>query len=102
AFAVFVLIVVARPADEDHQYGHDKAEYFSSGLEGGLILIAAIGIAIAAVERLVHPRPLEQLGVGLAVSFVASAINFAVARILLAAGRAHESITLEADAHHLM
>src|SRR5688572_33226138 len=59
AFAAFVLTVIARPADEDHQYGHDKAEYFSSGLEGGLIFVAAIGIGIAAIERLMHPRPLE-------------------------------------------
>jgi cation diffusion facilitator family transporter len=100
--ALIALTIASRPADEDHPYGHDKAEYFSSGLEGGLILIAAIGIGIAAVERLLHPRALDEIGVGLAVSFVASAINFAVARVLLAAGRAHESITLEADARHLM
>jgi cation diffusion facilitator family transporter len=96
------LTIAARPADEDHQYGHDKAEYFSSGLEGGMILIAAVGIAVAAVDRLFHPRPVEQLGLGLAISLVASIVNFVVARILLAAGRQHESITLEADAHHLM
>ena len=102
AFAVFVLIVVARPADEDHQYGHDKAEYFSSGLEGGLILVAAVGIGIAAVERLLNPRPLDQLGVGLALTVLATLINLAVARLLLAAGRRHDSITLEADGHHLM
>ena len=97
-----MLIVVARPADEDHQYGHDKAEYFSSGLEGGLILVAALGIGIAAIERLVHPRPLDQLGFGLALTLVASLINLGVARVLLAAGRRHDSITLEADGHHLM
>jgi cation diffusion facilitator family transporter len=102
AFAVFILIVIARPADEDHQYGHDKAEYFSSGLEGGLILVAAVAIGIAAVERLMHPRPLEQLGIGLVLTFVASLINLAIARVLLAAGRRHDSITLEADGHHLM
>jgi cation diffusion facilitator family transporter len=102
AFAVFVLIVVARPADEDHQYGHDKAEYFSSGLEGGLILVAAVGIGVAAVERLMHPRPLEHLGEGLAFTLLASLINFAIARVLLAAGRKHDSITLEADGHHLL
>lgn len=96
------LTIAARPADEDHQYGHDKAEYFSSGLEGGMILIAALAIAVAAVERLLHPRPVEQLGLGLAVSLVASIVNFVVARILLTAGRQHESITLEADARHLM
>src|SRR5688500_16381497 len=102
AFAVFVLIVVARPADEDHQYGHDKAEYFSSGLEGGLILVAAVLIGITAVERLLHPRPLDQLGAGLALTLVASLINLGIARVLLSAGRRHDSITLEADGHHLM
>lgn len=102
AFAVFILIVIARPADEDHQYGHDKAEYFSSGLEGGLILVAAVAIGIAAIERLLHPRPLDQLGVGLVLTLVATLINLAIARVLLAAGRRHDSITLEADGHHLM
>ena len=100
--ALIALTVAAHPADEDHQYGHDKAEYFSSGLEGGLILVAAVGIAAAAIERLIHPRELEQLGIGLTLSFVASTINFVVSRILLAASRAYESIALEADAHHLM
>jgi cation diffusion facilitator family transporter len=100
--ALIVLTIAARPADEGHPYGHDKAEYFSSGLEGGMILIAALGIAVAAVDRLLHPRPLEHLGLGLTVSLVASAINFVVARILLAAGAQHDSITLEADGRHLM
>src|SRR4051812_1441943 len=100
--ALFALTVVARPADEDHPFGHDKAEYFSSGLEGGLILIAAIAIAAAAVNRLLHPQPLGPLGIGLAVSFVASVINFVVARILLRAAQRHHSIALEADARHLM
>ena len=97
-----VLTVAARPPDEDHPYGHDKAEYFSSGVEGGMIFIAALGIVAAAVERLVHPRPLEQLGLGVSISLVASIINFAVARVLMAASRHHDSITLEADARHLM
>jgi cation diffusion facilitator family transporter len=96
------LTIAARPADEGHPYGHDKAEYFSSGLEGGMILIAAVGIAWAAVDRLLDPRPIEALGLGLAISLVASAVNFVVARVLLAAGRQHDSITLEADARHLM
>jgi cation diffusion facilitator family transporter len=96
------LTIAARPADEDHPYGHDKAEYFSSGLEGGLILIAAAGIAVAAIDRLLHPRAIEQMGVGLGISAAASIVNFVVARVLLAAGRQHDSITLEADAHHLM
>ena len=96
------LTIAARPADEDHPYGHDKAEYFSSGLEGGLIVIAAVGIAWAAIDRLLHPRELEQMGLGLAVSFAASVVNFAVARILRRAALQHDSITLEADARHLM
>ena len=100
--ALVVLTIAARPADEDHPYGHDKAEYFSSGFEGGMILIAALGIAGAAIDRLLHPQPLQQLGLGLSVSLIASVINFVVARILLTAGRRHDSITLEADAHHLM
>ena len=99
---LIALTIAARPADADHPYGHDKAEYFSSGLEGGLILIAAAGIAWAAIDRLLHPRAIEQLGLGLAISLVASIVNFVVARILLTASRQHESITLEADARHLM
>src|SRR5688572_16431521 len=76
AVAVVVLVIVARPADQDHQYGHDKAEYFSSGLEGGLILVAAVAIAWAAIERLLNPRPLEHLGLGLGLSVIASILNF--------------------------
>ena len=102
AVAVVVLVIVARPADEDHQYGHDKAEYFSSGLEGGLILVAAFAIAWAAIERLLHPQPLQHLGLGLGLSVIASILNFVIARILLSAGRRYDSITLEADGHHLM
>lgn len=97
-----VLTIAARPPDEEHPYGHDKAEYFSSGVEGGMIFIAALGIVAAAIERLIHPRPLEQLGLGLSISLVASIINFAVARVLMTAARQHDSITLEADARHLM
>jgi cation diffusion facilitator family transporter len=99
---LIALMIAARPADEDHPYGHDKAEYFSSGLEGGLILIAAAGIAWAAIERLLNPRDIAQMGLGLAISFVASVVNFAVARVLYGAARQHDSISLEADAHHLM
>ena len=99
--ALSMLIVAARPADEDHSYGHSKAEYFSSGVEGTLILIAALSIAAAAVRRLLVPQPLEQVGIGLAVSAGASAINLAVAIILLRAGKQHSSITLEANAQHL-
>ena len=99
--ALSMLIVAARPADEDHTYGHSKAEYFSSGVEGTLILIAALSIAAAAVRRLLVPQSLEQVGIGLAVSAGASAINLAVAIILLRAGKQHHSITLEANAQHL-
>ncbi len=100
--ALAMLTIAARPADDSHAYGHGKAEYFSSGFEGLLILFAALGIAVAAIGRLLEPRPLEQVGIGLLVSLLATAINLVTARILLAAGRAHRSITLEADAHHLM
>lgn len=100
--ALGMLSIAARPPDESHLYGHGKAEYFSSSLEGLLILAAAGGIAWTAIQRLIHPRELEQLGLGLTVSAIAGAINFAAARVLLAAGKRHRSITLEADAHHLM
>lgn len=100
--ALVALTIAARPADDDHPYGHEKAEYFSSGLEGGMILIAALGIGVAAAYRLLHPQPLEHVGLGLFVSLIATLINFGVARILLAAGRQHDSIAIEADAHHLM
>ena len=100
AFAM--LTIASRPADEDHAYGHNKAEYFSSGVEGTLILIAATGICVAAVQRLITPRSLEQVGLGLGISIVASLVNFAAALILLRAGRQYHSITLEANARHLM
>jgi cation diffusion facilitator family transporter len=100
--ALVVLSVAARPPDEDHAYGHDKVEYFSSGVEGGLILLAAASIIYASFGRLFDPQPIEQAGLGLAISVAASAINLVVARVLLQAGRHYHSITLEADAHHLM
>lgn len=100
--ALAMLTIAARPADGNHAYGHSKAEYFASGAEGTLIVLAALSIAAAAVERLLHPQPLVQAGAGLAVSTAASLINFFVARVLLRAGRAYRSITLEADARHLM
>lgn len=96
------LVVASRPPDQEHAYGHDKAEYFSSGFEGALILVAAAGIIWTAVPRLLHPEPLEQAGVGLAVSLAASALNLGVARVLRRAAQRHHSITLEADAEHLM
>lgn len=100
--ALAMLTVAARPADEDHAYGHGKAEYFSSGLEGGLILVAAISIAVAAVMRLIAPQELQAVGMGLAVSVVAAVVNLVVAMVILRAGRKHNSITLEANARHLL
>jgi cation diffusion facilitator family transporter len=100
--ALTMLTVAARPEDEDHAYGHTKAEYFSSGVEGTLILLAAASIAVASASRLWAPRPLEQIGVGLAVSVVASVVNLVVALVLLRVGRTYRSITLEADAQHLL
>ena len=99
--ALIMLSIAARPADESHVYGHSKAEYFASITEGLLILGAATGIMSAAIDRLLHPRELEQLGFGLAVSIAASAINLIVARILMKEGKTRNSITLEADAQHL-
>ena len=100
--ALAMLTIAARPADEDHAYGHTKAEYFSSGVEGALILIAAASIIIAAIPRLINPQPLEQVGLGLGVSVAASLANLLVALVLLQASKKHNSITLEANAHHLM
>ncbi|HNY90610.1 MAG: Ferrous-iron efflux pump FieF [bacterium ADurb.Bin478] len=100
--ALAMLIVAARPPDELHAFGHSKAEYFSSGLEGALILLAAVMIGLTAIPRLLAPQPLEKVGLGLLVSSAASLVNLAAGRVLLQAGRKHQSITLEADAHHLM
>ena len=100
--ALAMLTIAARPPDTDHSYGHSKAEYFSSGVEGSLILIAALSIVVAAVERLLNPRALEQIGVGLTVSVLASLINLGVALTLLGASKKHHSITLDANARHLL
>ena len=100
--ALVALSAAARPEDEDHRYGHSKAEYFSSGFEGALILLAAASIIYAAVSRLLAPQAIRQVEIGVGVSAIASAINLIVARVLFRAGRRHQSITLEADAHHLM
>ena len=100
--ALWILTVAATPADDRHAFGHSKAEYFSSAFEGLLIVVAAITIIWAAVDRLWNPQPLESVGIGLAVSVVASIVNFLVARTLLKVGREEHSIVLEADAHHLM
>lgn len=97
-----MLAVAARPPDEDHAYGYSKAEYFASGFEGTLIVIAASLIAYAAVERLISPRPLDNISAGLFISAAASAINYAAARKLHVASTHYKSIALEADAQHLM
>jgi cation diffusion facilitator family transporter len=100
--ALGALIVAEQPADDRHTYGHDKAEYFSSGVEGALILVAAISIVWSAAHRLIDPQPLARLGPGIAVAFVAGALNFATARIMLKVARQHDSIVIEADAKHLL
>ena len=100
--ALAMLTVAARPEDDNHAYGHSKAEYFASVVEGILILVAAGSIIWTAAGRLMHPKELEQVGFGLAVSVGASLINLVVAQILLRAGKKNNSITLEADSHHLM
>src|SRR3954468_17196113 len=95
--ALRALRWASKPADEEHAYGHQKAEYFSAGVEGALIVVAAGAIAATAIGRLLEPRPIEDVGVGLAVSVVASLINLAVGALLLRAGRRERSIVLEAD-----
>ena len=103
ALIAFAAISIAdRPPDDDHSYGHDKAEYFSSGAEGSLILIAAVSILYAAGKRILNPAPVENVGIGVLVAAIASTINFGVSRIMLRVSKQHDSIALEADAHHLM
>ena len=100
--AVIALMVAEREPNDEHAYGYEKAEYFSSGLEGALILVAAVAIIGAAVPRLIEPQPIGAVGLGLAVSALASLINLLVAWRLLWAGRTYQSIALEADARHLL
>ncbi len=100
-FALLMVTIAARPADDDHPYGHHKAEYFSSGFEGVLIFAAALAIIWAAVLRLMHPQPLEEVGFGLVLSVISSAMNGALAYSMLKKGRAVRSMALEADARHL-
>jgi cation diffusion facilitator family transporter len=100
--ALVALTVAARPADETHHFGHTKAEYFSAVVEGIMIFAAAAFIIVSAVQRFLDPQPLENVGVGLAISVVASLVNGGVALVLVRAGRQHRSITLEADGKHLM
>ncbi len=101
-FALWMVSYARQPADDDHQYGHGKAEYFSAAFEGGLIFIAALIILLTAGERLLNPQPIAGLGAGTLLSIGASLINFLVARVLLRVGREHRSLALEADARHLM
>jgi cation diffusion facilitator family transporter len=100
--ALAMLTIAARPPDDEHNYGHSKAEYFSSGIEGTLILIAALSIAWTAIRRLLDPQPIEQIGLGLVISAAASIVNLVVGLVLLRAAKRSKSITLEANAKHLM
>ncbi len=100
-FALTMVTVAAQPPDDEHPFGHHKAEYFSAGFEGVLILCAAVGIIWAAAMRLRSPQPLESLGLGLALSVVSSALNGALAYVMLHKAREHRSVALEADARHL-
>ena len=100
--ALIALHIASRPADEEFSFGYSKVEFFSSGFEGGMILVAAGSIIFTAVPRLIDPQPLEQIGLGLGVSVIASLINLGVSRVLASAGKRYNSITLQADAHHLM
>jgi cation diffusion facilitator family transporter len=100
--ALAALSIAAQPADDRHTYGHDKAEYFSIGVEGTLILFAAASIIYAGWNRFMHPAPLENLGLGIFVGLLAAAMNFATARLMLKAAAKHDSVTIEADAKHLM
>lgn len=101
-FGLLMVTLAAQPADEEHPYGHHKAEYFSAGFEGILILVAALGIIWAAVHRLWDPQPVEQIGLGLVLSVASSALNGWLAWVLFRAARQHRSIALEADAQHLV
>jgi cation diffusion facilitator family transporter len=101
-FALGMVTYAMQPADAEHPFGHGKAEYFSVAFEGGMIFLAALAILVASGQRLLHPQALEGLGWGTVLSVLASLINLLVARILLAVGRAHRSVALEADARHLM
>ncbi|MFM2328752.1 MAG: hypothetical protein RLZZ494_855 [Pseudomonadota bacterium] len=101
-FALAMVTIAAQPPDEDHPYGHHKAEYFSSGFEGVLILVAALAIIVTSVDRWLHPQPLEGLSLGLGLSVLSSALNGALAWAMLKKAREHHSMALEADARHLI
>jgi len=102
SFAFFSLKIAQKPADKNHPFGHSKAEYFSSALEGGLIFIAALVIIVSAINRLIHPQPLEKISLGIILSSAASLINLFVGLKLINIGKKYHSITLEADGHHLL
>ncbi len=102
AVALIVILWATRPADEDHTYGHEKADYLAAGLEGGLIVLAAVGVAYAAVDRLINPVGLDALGIGIAITALATLVNLAAARILIRTGREESSTVLDADGQHLM
>jgi cation diffusion facilitator family transporter len=101
-FALLMVRIALRPADEDHPYGHHKAEYFSAGFEGLMIIVAALGIIWAALQRFANPQPLQEVGLGLALSVLSSALNGALAWAMLRSSRTHRSIALEGDARHLL
>ena len=101
-FGLMMVTIAARPADDDHPYGHHKAEYFSSGFEGILIIVAAIGIVAVSVQRFFEPQPLAQLDLGLALSVASSALNGLLAWVMLRAAKVHRSVALEADGRHLI
>lgn len=100
--ALVVLKIVQRPPDDSHPFGHDKAEYFSSGIESTLIVIASLSILVTAVRRLLNPRPLEEVGLGLALAALAAIVNLVVGQILIRTGKENDSITLESNGRHLM
>ncbi len=101
-FALLMVTIAQRPADQEHPYGHNKAEYFSSGFEGILIVGVSIGIIWAAVSRLLHPQPVQELGWGLSLSVLSSVLNGLLAWVMLGVAKVHRSIAVEADARHLM
>ncbi len=101
-FGLMMVTVAEMPADEDHPYGHHKAEYFSSGFEGILIVVASLGIMCAAGGRMFDPHPLEQVGIGLALSIASSVLNGLLAWVMFKAAKAHRSVALDADARHLV
>jgi cation diffusion facilitator family transporter len=101
-FGLMMVTVASRPADEEHPYGHHKAEYFSSGFEGILIVVASLGIVWAASHRFFDPQPIEQVGVGLTLSIISSALNGVLAWVMFRAAKAHRSVALQADAKHLV